>query len=93
MSCKFTDLHCKEVICITDGRRLGFVADARVELPEGKICAIIVPCPCRFGGLVGRREDYVIPWSCIRRMGSDIILVDIKPEDCRVPRGRPGLPF
>jgi hypothetical protein len=35
----------------------------------------------------------VIPWSCIRRMGSDIILVDIKPEDCRVPRGRPGLPF
>ena len=93
MSCKFTDLHCKEVICITDGRRLGFVTDARIELPEGRLCAIIVPCPCRFGALWGRKEDFVIPWNCICRIGPDIILVDIRPEDCRTPRPRPGLPF
>ena len=91
MSCKFTDLHCKEVICITDGRRLGFIADAKIELPEGKISAVIVPCPCRFPSIPGRREDYVIPWNCIRRIGPDIILVDIRPEDCRTPRTRHGL--
>ena len=89
---KFTDLHCKEVICIRDGRRLGFVTDARVELPEGRICALIVPCACRLPGLWNRREDFVIPWSCIRRIGPDIILVDAVPEECRVPRGKPLLP-
>ena len=89
---KFTDLHCKEVICIRDGRRLGFVADARIELPEGRICAILVPCPFRGLGLVGRREDYLIPWHCVRRIGPDIILVDCIPEECRVPRGKPLLP-
>jgi len=93
MGTKFTDLHCKEVICVCDGRRLGFIADARIEVPEGNILAIIVPGPCRFFGLWGRRDDYVIPWNCIRRMGPDIVLVDVKPDECRVPRGKLGFFF
>ena len=93
MSAKFTDLHCKEVICVSDGRRLGFVSDACIELPEGKLTAIIVPGPCRLFGLWGTRDDYVIPWHCIRRMGPDIVLVDAKPEDCRLPRQKLGLLF
>jgi YlmC/YmxH family sporulation protein len=93
MCCKFTDLFCKEVICVSDGRRLGFVCDARVELPDGELVAIIVPGPCRILGLWGRREDFVIPWKCIRRIGPDIILVDIKPDECRIPRPKRGLLF
>ena len=90
MGIRITELHCKEVICISDGRRLGFISDARIELPEGRIVAIIVPGPCRYFGLLGRRDDYVIPWHRICRIGPDIVLVDIKPEECRVPRPRPG---
>ena len=87
---KFTDLHCKEVICVCNGQRLGFISDARIELPEGNICAIIVPGPCRFFGLWGRRDDYLIPWNCIKRIGPDIVLVDIKPDECRIPRQKHG---
>lgn len=90
---KFTDLHCKEVICVSDGRRLGFVTDARIELPEGRITAIIVPGPCRYLGLLGRRDDFVIPWRCVKRIGPDIVLVDVKPEECRVPRAKLGIPL
>ncbi len=90
---KFTDLHCKEVICIGDGRRLGFVADAKLQLPEGRITALLVPGPCRHLGLWGRRDDYLIPWCCVKRIGPDIILVDIKPEECRVPRSKPLFPL
>ena len=86
MSMKLSQLQCKEVICVADGRRLGFVSDIQVELPEGKICAIIVPGPCRFLGLCGRHDDYCIPWNCIKKIGPDIVLVDTKPEDCRVAR-------
>ena len=86
MSIKFSELRCKEVICVADGRRLGFVADAQIQLPEGEIRSIIVPGPCRVFGLIGRRDDYCIPWNCIKRIGPDIILVDTKPEDCCVPR-------
>jgi len=91
MGIHFTQLQCKEVICVTDGRRLGFVSDVDVTVPEGQVCAIIVPGPCRFLGLLGRRDDFVIPWGCIQRIGPDIILVDAKPNDCRVPRQKLGL--
>ena len=93
MTIKFTDLQCKEVICVSDGRRLGFITDVQIEVPEGNICAIVVPGPCRFLGVVGRQDDFIIPWNCIRQIGPDIVLVDAKPDSCRVPRHRPGLPF
>ena len=91
MSVKFTQLQCKEVICVSDGRRLGFVTDVLVEMPEGKISAIVVPGPCRLLGVAGRQEDFVIPWSSICRIGPDIVLVDTKPDDCRVRRPRKQL--
>ena len=81
----FRELQSKEVICLRDGRRLGFVCDAKLQLPEGNLLALIVPGPCRFWGHFGHKEDFVIPWHCIRRIGPDIILVDVKPEECRVP--------
>ena len=93
MSCRFTELRCKEVICLSDGRRLGFIYDVQVEVPDGVICAIVVPGPCRFLGLFGRKDDFVIPWQCIKRIGPDIVLVDIRPDDCRVPRRREGWQF
>ena len=88
MTIRFSQLQCKEVICVTDGRRLGYVTDIRLEVPEGNVTGIIVPGPCRFLGLFGRHDDYVIPWNCIRRIGPDIVLVDVKPDDCRVPRSK-----
>ena len=92
MSMKFTQLQCKEVISICDGHRLGFIADVLVEVPEGVIAAIVVPGPCRFLGLWGRQDDFVIPWNCIRQIGPDLVLVDIKPKDCRVARPRRRFP-
>ena len=93
MSVRFTQLQCKEVICVNDGRRLGFITDVRVNVPEGHVVAVVVPGPCRFLGLLGRHDDYVIPWKCICRIGPDIVLVDIKPEECRVPKGKQGWLF
>ena len=42
MSIRFTQLQCKEVICVSDGRRLGFVTDVQVEIPGG----IVMPKVC-----------------------------------------------
>ena len=86
MSVKFTQLQCKEVICVQDGRRLGFISDVMVEVPSGCVCAMVVPGPGKFLGCVGRGDDYLIPWSCVSRIGPDVVLVDICPEDCRSPR-------
>ena len=88
MATKISQLQCKEVICIDTGQRLGFIEDVEVEVPEGKICALIVPGPCKMLGLGPSRHDYCIPWNCIRKIGPDIVLVDVNPDHCRV--SRPG---
>ena len=93
MSIRFTDLQCKEVICISSGQRLGFVSDIQIEIPDGNICAIVVPCPCKLLGIPGRRDDYIIPWHAIKKIGPDIVLVDARPDSCRSPRPGKGLLF
>ncbi|MBR4991488.1 MAG: YlmC/YmxH family sporulation protein [Clostridia bacterium] len=89
MGTRITDLHCKEVICVGDGRRLGFVTDVEFNADDGCIVALIVPGPCRFWGLTGRQDEYIIPWSSIRRIGPDIILAECCPDQCRIPRPKP----
>lgn len=91
MAMRFTDLTCKEVICVGTGTRLGFVADVLVEVPEGNVASLVVPAPVKGLGLLPPKEEYIIPWSCIRRIGPDIVLVETKPEDCRCQRPRPRL--
>ena len=86
MADRFSTFRCKEVINVSDGCRLGYVCDLQIDEQCGKILAIIVPGPCRFFGLLGREDDYVIPWSCIRRIGEDIILVDVCLGNIICPR-------
>lgn len=73
---RYCCFRCKEVINVCDGCRLGYVSDLEIDTCCGKILSIIIPGPGRFCGLLGREEDYVVPWSCIRCIGEDIILVD-----------------
>ena len=73
---RFSCLQEKEVINICDGRRLGFVGDLELKVPEGEVKALIVFGPCRFFGLFGRGEDFYGPWACGPRVGDDIILID-----------------
>ena len=86
MQCRLQDLRRKEVINICDGCRLGFVGDVDIKVPEGQVAAIVVFGPCRFFGLFGRDSDYVIPWSSIKKIGGDIILVEVCAEKVRRPR-------
>jgi len=72
-----SDFKQKEVINISDGRRLGFVSDVEVNLEDGRVEAIIVPAVGRFFGILGKENEFVIPWERIRKIGEDIILVEM----------------
>jgi YlmC/YmxH family sporulation protein len=75
-----SDLREKEIINMIDGRRLGFVSDIEVNLEKGRIDALIVPGPGKFLGIFGKDNDYIITWNEIKKIGVDIILVELKSE-------------
>ncbi|AGL02957.1 YlmC/YmxH family sporulation protein [Desulfoscipio gibsoniae] len=79
---KISDLRMREVINIADGRRLGPIKDIDINLEEGRINAIILPGHGGGGGgkfmsFIGREEEMVVPWQKIRKIGVDVILVDL----------------
>lgn len=87
----FSDLRYKEVIDVHSGFRLGYVCDAEFDDSEGRLISLITPGKSKLFGLLGREDDYILPWGCIARIGSDIILVDIKEELPRRKRRKRGL--
>lgn len=76
--CRIVDLRCKEVISVCDGSRLGYVNDVEIDTCSGRLVAIVVPGRAKVWQL-GRRQDFVIPWDAICRIGDDIILTNFSP--------------
>ena len=87
MRCRVTELRCREVINVCTGLRMGFVCDVIINTATGQILALVVPGPCSLFGIFGREDDFVIPWECVRRIGEDLILVEIS-GDCRREKRR-----
>jgi len=67
MEIRAEELRCKEVICVADGSRLGFVGDMEIDLERGQIRALIIPGRRRFFGLLGREPDRRILWENAER--------------------------
>lgn len=65
----------KEVININDGKRLGYVQDVEADFESGEITAIVVQGNGKIFS-IGNKNDIVIPWGKIKRIGEDIILVE-----------------
>lgn len=74
---KTSDLRQKEVINITDGKKLGFVSDLDIDLEKGIIKSMIIPGQNRIFSLFTKAGDYIIPWEQIKIIGSDVILVEM----------------
>ena len=77
MARKGMDFKSKEVINLTDARRLGFVQDVCADLETGKITSIVVPGNNKLLSMFSSESDIVITWDKIKCIGEDIILVEI----------------
>lgn len=78
MEDKGLDFKHKEVIDITNGKRLGYVQDVCADLETGKITNIIVPGNGnKFFNVFSSNKEIVIPWEHIKCIGEDLILVEL----------------
>ena len=80
--CRIVDLRCKEVISVSDGSRIGYVNDVEIDTCTGRLVSIVVPARGKWC-FFSRRQDYVIPWEAICRIGDDIILTQFDPSKDR----------
>lgn len=74
---RISDLRARDVVNILDGKKLGHICDIELDLEIGKVIAIILPGRLRGFSIFAKREDIVIPWKKIVRIGRDVILVEV----------------
>lgn len=74
---RFCEFRKKQVINICDCRCLGYVDDLEFNECTGQICAIIIRDQGKWLGLFGCDCEYVISWDKIKKVGPDVIMVDV----------------
>ena len=72
------ELQTKDVINIVDGRKLGSIGDLEIDLETGFVRALIIPPEGKFFGLFSKGDEVVIAWDQIVKIGSDVVLVDLR---------------
>lgn len=71
------DFKQKEVISISEGKIIGFVVDVQADFENGEIQSIIVAKPGKLFGHFFDKNNTSIPWTKIKKIGEDVILVEI----------------
>ncbi len=77
MELSFCDLRAKEVINVSDGKRLGNVIDMIFETNCARVTGIVVPASRSLFNLFKGNSDIFIPYQRIIKIGKDVVLVEI----------------
>lgn len=76
---KFAELGGKEIVNLSDGCRLGMLAESDLLIDEktGKIKALLVPDMKSHFSIFSEKDFLEIPWECVKKIGSDMIIIEL----------------
>lgn len=79
MTIMLSELGGKEIINLNNGQRLGIIADSDIVVDKntGKILTLLVPEKKLQFRLFGENSAIEIPWNTIRKIGNDMIIVEL----------------
>ena len=80
----FCELREKEIVNLSDGKRLGRLVDLALTL-NGRVIGLMAPGDKSAIKRIGGKDTIFIPWQNIRKIGDDVILVDLTV--CTLPMG------
>lgn len=72
---RLSDLQNKDVVDVVSGEKIGNVVDAEISKETGNILKVIVYDRRGFIGMIRGKEEVLISWQQIKKIGSDVILV------------------
>ncbi|NPC92626.1 YlmC/YmxH family sporulation protein [Bacillus sp. WMMC1349] len=78
---RLSELSGKEIVDVKRAERLGVLGQTDLEINEedGRITALIIPS-LKWFGLRKQGDEIRVPWTQIRKIGSDMIILDVPEE-------------
>ncbi|MDQ0245735.1 YlmC/YmxH family sporulation protein [Bacillus fengqiuensis] len=76
---RLSELSGKEIVDVKKAERLGVLGQTDLEINEqtGQITTLIIPT-VKWFGFKRQGNDIRVPWSRIKKIGSDMIIIDIE---------------
>jgi len=71
-----SDLQGKDIVNVNDGTKIGSIIDVVID-NNGSIVSMIVQGNKFFSNLFSSKNDVEIKWEQIKKIGEDVILVNI----------------
>lgn len=78
---RLSELSGKEIVDVKKAERLGILGQTDLEINEtsGQIQALLIPT-VKWFGLRKQGTEVRVPWRHIKKIGSDMIIIDIPEE-------------
>lgn len=88
---RISDLQTKDVVNLTNGKKLGQVMDVEFDMENGRIESFTIPHAVKFFGWLGSGTEIVIHWRHIVKIGEDVILVRLDETGLQEPFEHEGV--
>ena len=72
-----SDLQSKDIVDIKDGKKIGVIIDVIIK-QDGTLESLVVQKSKFNLNFLSSREDLQIRWQQIKKIGEDVILVDVR---------------
>ncbi|XJZ28547.1 YlmC/YmxH family sporulation protein [Bacillota bacterium Lsc_1132] len=78
---RLSELSGKEIVDVKRAERLGVLGQTDLEINEatGQIQALLIPS-VKWFGLRKQGQEIRVPWQHIKKIGADMIIIDIADE-------------
>ncbi|WP_404450109.1 YlmC/YmxH family sporulation protein [Sutcliffiella horikoshii] len=79
---RLSEMSGKEIVDVKRAERLGILGHTDLEINEntGEIRSLIIPS-LKWFGLKKEGSDIRVPWNHIKKIGTDMIIIDIPGEE------------
>ncbi|KMJ58683.1 hypothetical protein AB685_12480 [Bacillus sp. LL01] len=79
---RLSEMSGKEIVDVKRAERLGILGHTDLEINEntGEIRSLIIPS-LKWFGLKKEGGDIRVPWNHIKKIGTDMIIIDIPEEE------------
>lgn len=79
---RLSELSGKEIVDVKKAERLGVLGqtDLEIDVNSGQIKALLIPS-LKWFGLKRHGDEVRVPWSHIKKIGQDMIIIDMPDEE------------
>ena len=74
---RLSELQRKDIINVKDGRIIGRIIDAEINENDGSLMSLIVEKSKYIRNLFNNESDITIKFEQIKKLGSDVILIEL----------------